>query len=82
MLHRLIIETGNAELDNTYCTDHQGFIPGEYVLIAVSDNGYDINYETLDNIFEPFFATKESGKGTGLELTRAVHLVLDKNNDA
>ena len=66
---KITIETGNTAFDNVYCEKHMGFIPGEYVLLAVSDNGCGMNPDTLENVFEPFFTTKEFSNGTGLGMS-------------
>ncbi|MCK4515584.1 MAG: response regulator [Spirochaetaceae bacterium] len=63
---KITIETGNATFDEAYCHDHLGFVPGEYVLLAVSDDGCGMDKETLGKFFEPFFTTKEAGTGLGL----------------
>jgi len=67
---KLTIETSNAYLDEEYCSHHEGLPPGQYILIAVTDNGAGMSAETIDHAFEPFFTTKEAGKGTGLGLSQ------------
>jgi PAS domain S-box-containing protein len=76
---KLTIETGKKIFDETYCNENPGFIPGDFVMLAVSDNGCGINKDTLENLFEPFFTTKEVGKGTGLGLA-TVYGIVKQNN--
>jgi signal transduction histidine kinase/CheY-like chemotaxis protein len=72
---KITIETANAQFDTTYCKHHQGFKPGSYVMLAVSDNGCGMDKETQEHIYEPFYTTKEAGKGTGLGLATVYGIV-------
>ncbi|MFH1058653.1 MAG: PAS domain S-box protein [Pseudomonadota bacterium] len=65
---RLIIETCAKEVGPDHISQFMDLKPGRYALISVSDTGCGMDAETLGHIFEPFYTTKEAGKGTGLGL--------------
>ncbi len=66
---RLTIETANSFLDDEYARTHEDVRPGQYVLVAVTDNGSGIPPDIIEHVLEPFFSTKKEGKGTGLGLS-------------
>ena len=72
---KLVFETRNVVIDEGYCKTHAGAVPGEYVQLAISDTGYGMDKEALEHIFEPFYTTKEIGKGTGLGLAMVYGIV-------
>ncbi|MFO7685212.1 MAG: ATP-binding protein, partial [Desulfobacterales bacterium] len=76
---KITIETGNTVLDEHYCADRPGFVPGDYVVLAVSDNGCGMDEPILEQLFEPFFTTKPVGRGTGLGLP-TIYGIVKQNN--
>jgi PAS domain S-box-containing protein len=67
---KLIIETANATIDDTFPLSTQGTktVPGNYIRLSVTDTGTGMPQDVLTKAFEPFFTTKEHGRGTGLGL--------------
>nr|WP_320191570.1 response regulator [uncultured Desulfobacter sp.] len=76
---KITIETSNETIDEEYCLNNTYFLPGDYVCLAVSDNGCGMDDKTVSQIFEPFFTTKDAGKGTGLGLS-TIYGILKQNN--
>jgi two-component system cell cycle sensor histidine kinase/response regulator CckA len=71
----LSIETAMVRVDESYVQRHAIVPPGDYVLLTVTDSGQGIASKHLAHIFEPFYTTKEAGKGTGLGLATVYGIV-------
>ena len=71
----ITIETGHAVIDEAASAARVGVVPGDYVLLTVSDNGCGMEKDVMSHLFEPFFTTKPVGQGTGLGLATVFGIV-------
>jgi len=76
---KLTLETRNVVLDESYAAMSSDVKPGNYVMIAVSDSGKGIPASLLEKVFEPFYTTKDVGKGSGLGLSMVYGFVKQSN---
>ena len=76
---KITLETATVTIDETYCAEHMGSLPGEFAMLSIGDNGSGMDKATLENIFEPFFTTKGENMGTGLGLA-SVYGTVKQNN--
>jgi two-component system, cell cycle sensor histidine kinase and response regulator CckA len=78
---RLHITTANTTLSADHGGRHLSAVPGEYIMLAVSDTGVGMSREVQQRVFEPFFTTKGQGKGTGLGLSTVYGIVKQSGGD-
>ena len=72
---KLSIATSNVTFDGNHTREHPGAIPGDFVMLSISDTGTGMTDEVKAHLFEAFFTTKPPGKGTGLGLTTCETIV-------
>jgi two-component system, cell cycle sensor histidine kinase and response regulator CckA len=72
---RIVIATECVTFDADFCAAHPGASPGDHVVLTITDSGCGMDQEMLANLFEPYYTTKEIGKGTGLGLATVYGIV-------
>jgi PAS domain S-box-containing protein len=71
----LVLETSNVTLDQASPGRDPELKPGRYVLLSIADTGVGISGEATKSLFEPFYTTKDVGKGTGLGLATCYGII-------
>jgi signal transduction histidine kinase len=71
----IAVRTENVMLDGDFCKGEEGCGPGEYVRFSVADNGSGMSDAVKAHLFEPYFTTKEPGRGTGLGLSTVYGII-------
>ena len=66
---KLTIETANTMLDQSYAATDTEVVPGQYAVVSITDSGIGMPRDVIEHAFEPFYTTKEAGRGTGLGLS-------------
>lgn len=72
---QMVIETKQCHFDQKYVNSHSYVLLGDYVMLAISDNGHGMDTNTQKHIFDPFFTTKKTGEGTGLGLSTVYGII-------
>ena len=76
---KIFVSTEEVSLDERYCRHHRNAAPGRFVLMTVRDEGVGMDKELVAKVFEPFYTTKEVGKGSGLGLA-VVYGIVDQHS--
>ncbi len=75
----ITVGTANVTLDHATCAGRVNAVPGDYVVLTVSDDGCGMDQEAVGKLFEPFFTTKDLSAGAGLGLA-TVYGIVKQNN--
>ena len=75
---KIVVRTEQVAVDERFCRRHPDAVAGRFVLISVRDEGTGMDKEVMEKVFEPFYTTKDVGKGSGLGLA-VVYGIVDQH---